>query len=73
MKIVMSKLVIFTAFLLKVLFSAEVIFQVDMQDVTSGDNGVYLVGYWDFTFHEMEFGDNNIYYYRLYIPLESHK
>ena len=34
------------------LLAVDVTFQVDMQNEDTS-NGVYLVGYWDWTFHEM--------------------
>ena len=63
MKILSSKLVIIPAFLIKIAFSADVTFQVDMQDVESTDNGVYLVGDWDYTFHEMSNINGHLYPY----------
>ena len=63
MKSLSSKLVIIPAFLINMIFAADVTFQVDMQDEELTDNVVYLVGDWDLTFHEMEFGGNNICYY----------
>ena len=63
MKRVLFKLVIITSFLLSMAFSADVTFQVDMLDVQSTDIGVYLVGYWDFTFHQMSNIGGEIYTY----------
>jgi hypothetical protein len=56
-------------------FSADVTFQVDMQDVESTDNGVFLVGYWDFTFHQMSNigGDIYTYTYSFTGPGDTHQ
>ena len=48
---------------MNILSAVDVTFQVDVQNEELTGNSVYLVGYWDFTFHEMTQSGADTYYY----------